>query len=358
MTQREHRVAIETARRPSAPRAAPAAPLLGLGNHALARVLARKPKPTGLRADAAIDRFVAKAVAFLARNGDGRLVQYALYLGAAVNEELEKIGCPAVDVSVSKDDFPAAAKFIASDWAMVLNPKQFSTRDGVATMGDLNADEAALIAGRVVHEARHAEQHFRIARLQAAEGQDAGFEMKEDAAAAAAAAPLDLSKGNTQEVKEAKEWRTDEIGDDATYREAVTEWQGELLPLVRLAHAVTAKDAAEIRERLGRNLRGWAKPGHAADFVRSHLASAQARKATQVIADVTRITREFARTEAAFAQLPEDAEPAAFKPFADAFAELYRAVSDAYHDQPVEHDAYDAGTATFHAFEKARAAKN
>ena len=46
----------------------------------------------------------------------------------------------------------------------------------------LTEDEAAIIAMTVYHEARHGEQHFRIARLEAGEGKELDPSMDADAA--------------------------------------------------------------------------------------------------------------------------------------------------------------------------------
>jgi hypothetical protein len=349
-------------RRPVAADTSSAATILHLqrtaGNRAVGRMLARKPaaktapqaRQTGLRDDAVLQRFTAKAAAFIARNGDGSLVEFALYLGAAINVELGQLGIPDVRVDISKADIPAAGQFFADSWRIVMNPKQFSYH-GATTMGELTPDEAAIIAGRIVHEARHAEQHFRMARLEAAEGNDPGAGgLDENAAKAAAASPLDLSARNAAEVKEAKAWRTNEYGEDAVYREVVTSWQFDLRDWAHWLADATDENADDLRERFGRMLAGWAKPDHAIDVIRKHLPGAQARRASQVVADVTRIATEYARVETAFAGTPAGAGAAAIKPLAEATKELYRAVTTAYRNQPVEADAYQAGTAAFAAY--------
>src|SRR4051794_11079626 len=95
----------ERAAKPAAP--APEHPLLalqrGAGNRAVGRMLARKPKHTGLRDDAVIARFVDKAVKFAARNPGAPLRQYASYLWAAVNVELGALGIPDVKMTIAKD---------------------------------------------------------------------------------------------------------------------------------------------------------------------------------------------------------------------------------------------------------------
>jgi hypothetical protein len=307
--------------------------------------VARRPtRETGLLKDAAIERYAAKAVKFWEResNKDLPTKYLAIYLGAAVNVELAAIGVPDVHVKVANDEPGPAAEFYASDWLMVLHPRAFTERKDVRTFHDLTREEVAGIAMTIYHEARHAEQNFRVARLFAAEHKALSFDMEEKAAEAARNAPR--LKG-AQELREARDWRTNVAGEDSTYREAVSWWTTEASKAARLAHDVKAEDAAEVRDRLGRLLHGWSKPGGAEDTVRSSLGSAKARKAAPIVRDITRITAAFDRAEAAWKALPEQVTPADFKSLAAELLELSRAVYAAYSDQPVEKDAWDAGLA-------------
>jgi hypothetical protein len=307
--------------------------------------VARRPeRHTGLLKDAAIKRYAAKAVKFWEREDNQDLpVKYlANYLGAAVNVELGAIGVPDVHVKVADDEPGPAAEFYASDWRMVLHPKAFTDRKDVRTFKDLTRKEVAGIAMTIYHEARHAEQNFRVARLFAAEHKALDFDMEETAAEAAHDAPR--LKG-AQELREAREWRPNVAGEDSTYREAVSWWTTEASKAARLAHDVKADDAGDVRDRIGRLLHGWGKPGGAEDTVRSFLNGAKARKAGAIVADITRITAAFDRAEAAWKALPEQVTPADFKPLAAELLELSKAVYAAYSDQPVEKDAWDAGLA-------------
>jgi hypothetical protein len=358
---RTHRTRLaEVAEARPASRAHPvAAKVLGLqrtaGNRAARQAVARRPaRHTGMRKDKAIERYAAKAVKFWRRNGDLPLKYFAIYLGAAVNEELAAIGVPAVQVKVAKDESGPAAEFYASDWLMVLHPSGFTNREDVHTMGELTPEEAAGVAMTIYHEARHAEQNFRVARLFAAEHKALPFDMEEKAAGAATHAPL---KGaSALEMSEARDWRTNVAGEDSTYREAVSWWTSEASKAAKLARDVKADDAADVRDRLGRLLHGWSKPGGAEETVRSSLSAAKARKATLVVKDINRITAAFDRADKAFKALPETVTPADFKPLADALLELSKAVYAAYTDQPIETDAWDTGLAVYDAFTKTPAA--
>jgi hypothetical protein len=319
------------------------------GNRAARQVVARRPaRHTGMRKDQAIERYAAKAVKFWRRNGDLELKYFAIYLGAAANEELAALSVPAVQVKVAKDESGPAAEFLASDWQMVLHPSGFTKRKDVKTMGELTPEEAASVAMTIYHEARHAEQRFRVARLFAAEHKELSFEMEETAAEAARKTPL--TKASALELREARDWRTNVAGEDSTYREAVSWWTSEASKAAKLARDVKADDAGDVRDRIGRLLHGWSKPGGAEETVRSSLGAAKARKATTVVKDIERITAAFDAADAAWRKLPEQVTPADFKPLAEALLELSKAVYAAYTDQPVETDAWDAGLAVYDAF--------
>ena len=318
------------------------------GNRAVGRVLARRAvRQTGLRSDQAINRFVRKAQSFLARNGDGEVKQFADYLGAAINTELEAIGVPPVRVIMFNQTLNAA-EFDASDWTIVLNPDMFSPRRHATLMGDLTSDEAAHVAMTVVHEARHAEQRFRVARLNAGEGKEAEGEMDETAAAAATAVPL---RGGGQEVREAREWRENEFGEDATYREAVSWWTTNIRPAIKIAN-----DAGpDAYERIGRILKGYGGPGGAATVVREHRESARRRHKATMIADTNAITDGFDACVGLYSILTPASTHDEFGPITDALIDLSKAIYRAYVNQPIESDAWAAGNATHDAYQKSAA---
>ena len=334
-----------------------------VGNRATGRILARRTakrpavrRRTGLRRDASIERYVRKAAAFLRRNGDAPLKHFALYLGAAVNEELEAAGCPAVKVTISRGSLAAAAEFDAETWQMFANPDHFTRRPEVETLGDLTSDEAGFIAMTVYHEARHAEQRFRVGRMLAGQGKELDPGLNEDVARAATAAPLTAGRASALELAEARDWHAITLGEDATYREAVISLLAPALGAARAARDVNAGNAADLRDSLGRQLRGWAKYGGPGEYIRSHLVSGRSRKASVIVREITRMEQHFKRAEAAWKRLPEQPEPADLKALADALAALYKALYHAYHEQANEHDAHDSGDATFDAFARALAA--
>jgi hypothetical protein len=344
----------------SRPRAlAPALKLQrAIGNKAVGQVLARapaRPRQTDLRRDDAIARYCRKAVIFWLNNPDAELHHFARFLGAAANTELNALGIPDVRVHVKNVGAGgAAAIFDHEGWAMFINPDTFTHRpDEVKVLGDLTEDEAAIIAMTVYHEARHGEQHFRIARLEAGQGKEIDPMMDADAAAAAGADPLKARGADPLELREAREWYSVEYGDDATYREAVTDWQGKIREMARLARDVKPYETTDLRERIGTLLKGWSKYGGAAEYVRSHLAGAKKRGMTTIVKNISRINAAYDVVEAEYRRLPANPSPDDFKALAKALADLYRAVNKAYEEAPVEYDAYRTGDAVFYAFHKA-----
>lgn len=347
-------------REPGAPQPNPAVDGLlgfqrGAGNQAVARVLARrvdKPKGTGMRDDAAIARYVRKAVIFWRNNPTAGLFHLANFLGAAANTELNRLGVPDVKVHINEHG-PGGARFYADGWYMVINGV---TRDeNIHTLGELDEDTVAIVAMNVYHEARHAEQRFRVARMQAGEGAEIDLSMDEDAAEAAAAAPLDPRKMPAQERREAKEWQTNTLGGDARYRDAVMEWMDEVKSATRETREVASKDGRDpedLRKMLGRIFTAWANTG-ALMAIREHLPSAQQRKNATIIADIALMDQRFQAAEAEWKSIP--AQPARwdFVQLANALRELVRAIDRAYRNQPVERDAHEVGGATFDAFHAA-----
>jgi hypothetical protein len=331
-----------------------------IGNKAVGQLLARAPlrsRQTGLRRDDAIARYCRKAVIFWLNNPDAELHHFARFLGAAANTELNSLGIPDVRVHVKNVGAGgAAAIFDHESWSMFINPDTFTHRpDEVHSLGDLTADEAAIIAMTVYHEARHGEQHFRIARLEAGQGKEIDPMMDAGAAAAAGDDPLKARGADPLELREAREWYSVEYGDDATYREAVTDWQGKIREMARAARDVKPGETGDLHERLGRLLKGWSKYGGAAEYVRSHLATAKKRGMTTIVKNVSRINAAYAVVEAEHRRLGPDASPEDFKPLAKALSDLYRAVNKAYEEAPVEYDAYRTGDSVFYAFHKALA---
>ena len=107
------------------------------GNRAVAQIVAREPtrrrataRQTGLRSDEAIRRYARKAVSFFRRNPDLPLKYFAIYLGAAVNGELEAVGSKAVEVKI--DDGALAPRSSTPRAGGCTSPGEFTHREEVA----------------------------------------------------------------------------------------------------------------------------------------------------------------------------------------------------------------------------------
>jgi hypothetical protein len=109
-------------------------------------------------------------------------------------------------------------------WMIKLNTAGFTSRPGVTKVGQLEKGEVAEIVDTIYHEARHSEQYFQIARLQAGEGKNP-FTIMSDmsipfmVAFAAAQDPLTGdTKANRRQAAEAREWEQITVGKYGDYK--------------------------------------------------------------------------------------------------------------------------------------------
>jgi hypothetical protein len=157
-------------------------------------------KPTGKFAGAALAFWRSKA------NKQRPLTDFADFLIAQVNDRLKALGVPPC--SYNYDETEVSAMFNVVRWAIKLNPEKFAS----STVGSLSVREASERVGSVYHEARHAEQHFRVARVLAGQGKSTTeiqqqTKMPKPQAALAAQAPLrGDSRKNRRLVAEAAGW--------------------------------------------------------------------------------------------------------------------------------------------------------
>jgi hypothetical protein len=158
-------------------------------------------KPTGSFAGAALAFWRSKA------NKQRPLTDFGDFLIAQVNDRLKALSVPPC--SYNYDETEVSAVFSVVRWAIKLNPKAFASS---STVGSLSVREASARVGSVYHEARHAEQHFRVARVLAGQGKSATeiqqqTDMPKPQAALAAQAPLrGDSRKNRRLVAEAAGW--------------------------------------------------------------------------------------------------------------------------------------------------------
>src|SRR3954451_20031050 len=103
-----------------------------------------------------------------------------------------------------------AGSFSRVTWTIAMNPAKFTTT-GATKVGEITQSDLANLVDTVYHEARHSEQYFRIARIQAGSGKTAdqikdGMSIPPLVAKAAFDAPLKDEAPNKELIKEAGAW--------------------------------------------------------------------------------------------------------------------------------------------------------
>ena len=109
----------------------------------------------GLAKDEALDAFSEKASALLTDSQGKSDEDIALELAADVNKRLEDQKIPPMKID-TKQELAGRGAFDAGPWQLLLDKRQFID-DTLRNMKDTSAT--------IYHEARHAEQHFRIAQM-------------------------------------------------------------------------------------------------------------------------------------------------------------------------------------------------
>ena len=174
-----------------------------------------RAQDTGLARDAAVDEYVNDTYGTVYSSMSA--ADRAAALVAAANEQLEAIGVPALKLPPTWGASGGTwASFTFRTWTLDFNPANLDP-----THYDfLTADEQNDAAVYVYHEARHAEQWFRMARERAGLGAtQADLEAlghPSDIAAAAIANPIMQCD---QSQYEAEEWYESVYGSGRTHRD-------------------------------------------------------------------------------------------------------------------------------------------
>jgi hypothetical protein len=327
-----------------------------------ARALQRKPSPrppSGLLRDAPADAYVKAALDWYGdrKNLDKSLAEFALFLHGKANDALQSIGVPA-----TKKDWDGTARFIgqfdAGDWKITMNPARFSDR-GVSTVRRLTADEAATGVSMIYHEARHAEQHFRIARMVATTLKPGAPKPKElslirsDVAVEAGKQSLPATPANADVIAEAQDWREGTTGRHWRYTKLVDDWGTE----VARARAVAIEPMrSEIaKSRYASFMTAWRGADRVGLLTTQLKAIAALGKPTpadgEVAANIKAIMKVWGQVEAAWrpvvAAFDKGEGPKkrldvlqAYKPL---LGDLAVALDTAYHAHAQEADAFRAG---------------
>jgi hypothetical protein len=172
--------------------------------------------PGGLAEQAAIETYAAGARGVIEGEWSGKSKEErATALMAKVNERLAAANVPVVGQTI-QDLGGDAGQFDFTVWNILLD-------DSVLSKETLTDAEAADMADTVYHEARHAEQWYRMAQMRAGQGRTAAqiaTEMGIPARIAAAATGSPLAKGSMDALI-ADGWYQSVYGSGSAHRERV-----------------------------------------------------------------------------------------------------------------------------------------
>jgi hypothetical protein len=343
------------------------------GNQAVVRTLARQE--TGLKQAKPTNAFAKDAAVYTQKKDNGKktLAEFATHLVEEANKALKKIGCPAMTIDFAYPG-PAHASFERGDWRIGIHVDAFSQRAGIYTVADLSIGEAEAIVASIWHEARHAEQYFRIARMRAAKSTKqkpeevaaelTGVKYEKGAAEAAAKAPLAPGKGNEKLLAEAAEWETITLGPHQQYKENVTDWMDEATNALKVAADVNVDSVGEVKARLGAFLGSWMTQPKREQFLDTYVKATE-KIATKspldeaVLTHLKEIKAQFEAAKAAWKgvvagwdKLTDDQRLSRVRGMEGAFRALWTALFTAYRAHPHEVDARAAGEAAGAEFKK------
>jgi len=210
---------------------------------------------TGIATTISVDRFVGEAKKVQSKWGELTAEQRAGGLGKAANAELASANVPATDSRLADGMGVKGGQFAFQDWTLEMSKPNFS----VATIDD---EKSASLASQIYHEARHAEQWHRMARLLAGKGKTAGqivteTQIKADVAADAVKKPI---AAGGAEAKEADSFYQSAYGTGKAHREATLKElfkTGDANTKAQQAYDASAKDPTATAETKAAALKKW-----------------------------------------------------------------------------------------------------
>jgi hypothetical protein len=372
------------ARSPATGPAAVLALQRSLGNRAVRRVLQRAP--TGIKEAKPTTDYTNDALAYWRdpANQSKGLGEYAIVLAMRANATLTGIGVPQMKPVIDTNAYYHGA-FDWTDWKIRMNIARWSKTLGAkaTTLSDLTMEEAAGAAGAIYHEARHAEQHFRMARMLAGESKSTKIEDKADeiqkalgfkdrnVAIAAAGAPLAKSAANADLLTEAHDWEAITHGFHVPYRNVVNGWVNETLALQDTIRAMEQQPmkVSSFEPTITATIDGWRKGATRAKFLASHLKSTNKKKAKTpgdavvithlkaIQAEMDNVVKEWKRIKGTWAKDGPNTRLQNIIGFKPTLYALYNALQEAYEAQAHEADAFETGNAVIAQFKVGAPAK-
>lgn len=233
-----------------------------IGNYAILKMMGatstqQQPKiqrsEIGLEQSDLSDHFVKNGYAYWKkkRNKDESTKEYASHLVKLVNDELATFGVPPTNHDFRESN--AVGAFRQSEWKIYFNIKKLN-REG-DTIDELTQNEAADLANTVYHEARHAEQSFRIARMLAgmektAEDIASELPIPQEIAEQAVQSPLKNTADTKKEFEEAEEWYNISVGRYRIYRREVGDYHDEAFEVYNILEDLTDENFDESKEKI------------------------------------------------------------------------------------------------------------
>ena len=339
-----------------------------VGNRAVRRTLARAPS---LNESAPTGTFTADALKYFndpANKAKG-VGDYAQYLATKANVPLKALGVPEMKIDYDpRAPYPGA--FWHDSWKMIMNTTLWSKSRRAQKLQDLSVEEAADAAALVYHEARHAEQQFRIARMFAADSKAGSpdkiadeimksLQFKERPVALAAAGnPLTKSTANAALRDEARDWHEITLGRHKPYREVVFDWEPELLRAMAKIDEIMQKpiEIDSAKDKLAPIVKGWQASATRAKFLPKHARTLKAlktksagdkdveRNVKAIEAAMKTLSDEWAAIEKGWRRWSLNEKLTKIREFkATPLYGLYMAVHTGYKEEAHEKDAFATG---------------
>ena len=210
---------------------------------------------TGIATTISVDRFVGEAKKMQSKWSELTAEQRAGGLGTAANAELTTANVPATASRLADGMGVKGGQFAFQDWTLEMTKQNFSA----PTISD---EKSASLASDIYHEARHAEQWHRMARLLAGKGKTAAqiateTQIKADIAADAVKKPIAASGA---EAKEADSFYQSVYGTGTAHREATLKElfkTGDANTKAQQAYDVTSKNPKATAESKAAALKLW-----------------------------------------------------------------------------------------------------
>jgi hypothetical protein len=354
-----------------------------LGNRAVGRVLQRAP--TGIKEAKPTTDYTNDALAYWRdpANQSKSIGEYAMVLAKRANATLAGIGVSPMKPVIDTKGYYHGA-FDWEWWKIRMNIAQWSTTLGVKAtkLSDLTMEEAAAAAASIYHEARHAEQHFRMARMLAGESKSTKTEDKADeiqkalgfkersVAMAAAASPLAQSAANAELLTEARDWEAITRGFHLPYRNVVLKWLDEVQVLQDAIKAMEQKPmtVSSIEPTITSSLDGWRKSATRSKFLAAHLKATKKKKPQTpgdavvttnlkaIDAAMGALDKEWTKIKRTWAKDGLNTRLQNVVGFKTPLFALYQALHNAYSAQTHEADAFETEKAVSAQFKAGAAA--